>query len=465
MRLLRVGVCLLVIGIIPVAARAQGNGSLKVTSFPSGAKVTIDGNDTGKSTPMSISLSVGEHTVIVALPNSGWNPDTRTVTIVSGNNDLSVTLLPMLTVGPQGPPGPAGLAGPPGVQGPPGATGPAGAPGAPGAPGATGPQGPQGETGATGAQGATGAIGPAGPQGETGPAGATGATGPAGPQGATGPQGPQGNTGPQGPGGATGATGAQGPQGAPGAPGAMGPQGPAGAGGSSDDPVNSCQVDEFMSGGDLLAGGVQVGVIGSLGWSTNATVIAGSQNGVPGMVTMTGSGSPTPVNHMRLWPSLSALARGPFFVGTINSSGVALSAPMTMKWIVRSQATTDVTTDIVRLGFMDDPAAVTPQNGVYFEARNGEWWAVSRVLGVTQFEADTLVAEEGFLGGFFQQMEIRWTAAGKVDFYINGVQKLSTLSPPFPNAKLNLAIQAMGGRGVATDYVSICMNGVQRRVR
>ena len=78
------------------SAHAQtGNGSLKVTSFPSGARVVVDGTDTGKVTPMSVSLAIGDHEVVVSIPNSGWNPDTRTVTINSGNNDLSVTLLPV----------------------------------------------------------------------------------------------------------------------------------------------------------------------------------------------------------------------------------------------------------------------------------------------------------------------------------------------------------------------------------
>jgi hypothetical protein len=104
----------------------SGNGLLKVTSYPSGATVTIDGVNTGKSTPMSVSLSIGDHIVVVAVPNSGWNPDTRTVNIVSGNNDLSVTLLPMLTVGPQGPAGPQGPKGDTGTTGPQGPTGPPG---------------------------------------------------------------------------------------------------------------------------------------------------------------------------------------------------------------------------------------------------------------------------------------------------------------------------------------------------
>lgn len=114
----------LVIAVGGASLYAQtGNGSLKVTSFPSGANVSIDGTDTGKVTPMSTSVAVGDHTVVVSISNSGWNPDMRTVTIVSGNNDLSVTLLPVVTAGPQGPQGPAGSQGqqgPAGQQGPPG---------------------------------------------------------------------------------------------------------------------------------------------------------------------------------------------------------------------------------------------------------------------------------------------------------------------------------------------------------
>src|SRR5262249_6341323 len=81
-------------------------GTLKVTSFPSGAQVSVDGVNTGKVTPMNISLIEGDHTVTVQIPGSGWSPDTRSVTIVPGNNDLSVTLLPTLTTGPIGPQGP-----------------------------------------------------------------------------------------------------------------------------------------------------------------------------------------------------------------------------------------------------------------------------------------------------------------------------------------------------------------------
>src|SRR5882724_2105902 len=105
--------------LMPSRAWAQ-NGSLKVTSFPSGANVSVDGEDTGKVTPMSISVSVGTHTVVVSIPNSSWNADTRTVDVASGNNDLSVTLLPISTIGPIGPPGPKGdigATGPPGPAG------------------------------------------------------------------------------------------------------------------------------------------------------------------------------------------------------------------------------------------------------------------------------------------------------------------------------------------------------------
>ena len=123
----------------PVALRADSsNGALKVTSFPSGASVSVDGVDTGKVTPMSVSVAVGAHTVVVSIPNSGWNPDTRTFVVVAGNNDLSVTLLPNLAAGPKGDPGP------PGPAGPAGATGATGDPGAAGAPGPAGPQGPPG---------------------------------------------------------------------------------------------------------------------------------------------------------------------------------------------------------------------------------------------------------------------------------------------------------------------------------
>src|SRR5512140_1875248 len=60
-------------------AAAEQKGTLKVTSFPSGAGVTVDGQPTGKTTPMSMSLAIGNHTITVFIANSGWTPDTRTV--------------------------------------------------------------------------------------------------------------------------------------------------------------------------------------------------------------------------------------------------------------------------------------------------------------------------------------------------------------------------------------------------
>src|SRR5260370_9390746 len=115
-------------------ARAENeheHGRLRVTSFPTGAHVSVDGADTGKVTPMSYSVPVGKHTVMVSMPNSGWNSDTRTVDVTEGNNDLSVTLLPILPaglMGPQGPAGPVGPAGPQAVAGPQGPKGDTGTP-------------------------------------------------------------------------------------------------------------------------------------------------------------------------------------------------------------------------------------------------------------------------------------------------------------------------------------------------
>ena len=119
-RALRVPLLVLTVELLAVMSAYATNGSLKVTSFPAGAKVYVDGADTGKTTPMSVSLPVGTHVVKAEIPGSGWAPAESPVTIVEGNNDLSVTLLPALTQGPEGPPGPEGPAGPEGPEGPPG---------------------------------------------------------------------------------------------------------------------------------------------------------------------------------------------------------------------------------------------------------------------------------------------------------------------------------------------------------
>ena len=63
-------VAVLVLLGFPATVQAQ-NGSLKVTSFPVGANVSVEGVDSGKVTPMTINLAVGTHTVVVSIPNSG----------------------------------------------------------------------------------------------------------------------------------------------------------------------------------------------------------------------------------------------------------------------------------------------------------------------------------------------------------------------------------------------------------
>jgi hypothetical protein len=147
------------------------NAKLKVTSFPSGAHVSIDGVEMRKVTPITAEVEVGQHQVRVFAPGSGWNADAQIVQLVSGDNELDVTLIPTVTVGPAGPQGPAGFDG---------------------APGPSGPQGLKGDRGPTGSAGPTGANGSQGPAGPSGSIGASGAQGPAGPTGPTGPQGPPG---------------------------------------------------------------------------------------------------------------------------------------------------------------------------------------------------------------------------------------------------------------------------------
>ena len=424
MKITRLVVCLAVIlgpTIITPAAQS-GNGSLKVTSYPSGARVAVDGVDTGKTTPMSESLSVGEHTVTVSVPSPGWNPDTRIVTVVSGNNDLSVTLLPTLTMGPAGPQGPAGSTGAPG---PAGATG---AQGETGPAGPAGPAGPQGETGATGAigpQGPVGPAGPAGPQGETGATGATGAQGLAGPQGDPGPAGVQGAMGPAGP---------AGPQ---------GPAGPAGpAGGAADDPANSCVVDEFVSGTHFTNTG-----IGALGWSASPFVTANFQANVPGIVTL-GTG-PT---RMYLWPNTTA-GLGPYSFGFRTR----------MKWIVR--ASPSDSSSSVRVGFMDDVLAALPPYGAYFESRSNVWWAVVRWNSLSVDEINTGVSADHSLTGLYQLLQIELqNGTNIVSFYVNGVLKATSNEPALNTSArgMNLAIQNTGNVNTATDYVSVCLTGFHR---
>lgn len=133
--------------VLPSALYAA-NGALWVTSFPSGAKIIVDGTSTNIFTPMLVTLSTGQHEITIKALGDGWNPVTRTITVNKGLNNLpSVTLLPVLT---QGPAGPQGLQGEQGLAG---------------------PQGEKGDKGDTGPQGPEGLMGLQGLQGEQGPAG------------------------------------------------------------------------------------------------------------------------------------------------------------------------------------------------------------------------------------------------------------------------------------------------------
>lgn len=120
MKVQTVGAFVVVLFLTASGVSFAQTGVLKVTSFPSGAQVWVDGTYTGKVTPMSISVTLGDHQVTVKLADSSWKADERTVTILGGNNDLSVTLLPAATQGERGPQGERGLQGERGPQGEPG---------------------------------------------------------------------------------------------------------------------------------------------------------------------------------------------------------------------------------------------------------------------------------------------------------------------------------------------------------
>ena len=65
-------------------AAPSAAATLKVSSFPAGAQVWVDGVNTGKVTPMNISLSEDEHVITVQIPGSEWSAVTRRVTIGPG---------------------------------------------------------------------------------------------------------------------------------------------------------------------------------------------------------------------------------------------------------------------------------------------------------------------------------------------------------------------------------------------
>ncbi len=84
---------------LPSSPAMASQGLLKVTSFPSGAVLFVDGVSTGRQTPALIVLEEGPHVVTVQRTGGGWEPVTRTLTIARGRNDLDVTLVPLLTDG------------------------------------------------------------------------------------------------------------------------------------------------------------------------------------------------------------------------------------------------------------------------------------------------------------------------------------------------------------------------------
>ncbi len=195
------------------------------------------------------------------------------------------------------------------------------------------------------------------------------------------------------------------------------------------------------------------GTVGSLGWSTNSQVFPNHDYPNPGVINFSAPvGSVTPsntLNTMRLSNSLNAVNPGPFFS----------DSPIRMKWILRRSTVATPTT--WRVGFVDDVVSATPANGMYFEARAGEWWAIQRANGVS-VEIDTGKAE----ATNWQQLEIRRNAAtGATEFYINSVLTASE-NTNHPNIflPLNLALQLGGQGNVLVDYASICLTGLQRNL-
>lgn len=107
--LCRIGLIAAVAMIVGLEAQAAMHGVLRVTSFPPGAEVWVDGTFTGQTTPALLLLGTGEHLVMAKAPDGGWAPAQKSVVIERGVNALSLTLVP------------EGVQGPPGPQGPPGA--------------------------------------------------------------------------------------------------------------------------------------------------------------------------------------------------------------------------------------------------------------------------------------------------------------------------------------------------------
>jgi type VI secretion system VgrG family protein len=96
----RLGRLLLALVLISLPSFATASiGLLKVTSFPSGAEILVDGSSTGRETPALLLVAEGAHKVTIRRSGGDWAPETRAITITRGRNDLDVTLVPVLTDG------------------------------------------------------------------------------------------------------------------------------------------------------------------------------------------------------------------------------------------------------------------------------------------------------------------------------------------------------------------------------
>ena len=75
------------------------NGSIAVSSVPSGATIELDGTGTGAITPFTLEgVAPGDHAVSVSL--SGYNPESQTVTVTAGSTaSASFVLVPALQTG------------------------------------------------------------------------------------------------------------------------------------------------------------------------------------------------------------------------------------------------------------------------------------------------------------------------------------------------------------------------------
>lgn len=106
--LCRLGLIVAALMIVSLGAQAAVRGTLRVSSFPPGAEVWIDGTFTGKTTPAILLIATGEHLVMAKAPDAGWAPAQKSVVVESGVNAVSLTLVPQGVQGPPGPPGPPG---------------------------------------------------------------------------------------------------------------------------------------------------------------------------------------------------------------------------------------------------------------------------------------------------------------------------------------------------------------------